>query len=565
MGHLLRRPLTYYLALLSLFTVAALIATIFSLTGPPISSTRRVLNVGNLSKVNQFYSGIILSLILASFALVVRQTRSEIRQIHPFQIASSTSVSVSDFDLQIVLMIVGASLVPVGTLSITTGPYVPQTVRQSVLPVPTKTGQLCPLHIAMNENSTNQADFKPNFDENDVILELAGTLFYGDLISLTDEVPDLPRDIGPSPNLQSFERDVVYQNIVAYSWAGNCVSAESEISYLLNMTSQPFVEFTFPDGSKQSTVLDLNNPHRLGTEFLYNNASSWSNRVPHGATNYLVFVALAGAPSTQMYKAQIAREGGDTGMLLDSGMWISRVKCTPTLEWYLASCTWGGAAWEDCLRNPVQDTSDLDTIGLDALYQYINAVPWKVAQQNSTSVNPTNCPGYSPTAKRIEGLTGLVAKSVIVAASRFEWGTRVIRTVGEPSREVYIVRIPVVIVAFVMLFAATTLCCADYIYSIITKQPFQKTAFISMASATRGSWWDDRLLEGAHATSTTWDRTKIMFRCSSKSGQMALEPINEPLKDSWSAEKLEKFERRQWSRYCHKTFNVQPQYGTAGP
>lgn len=105
--------------------------------------------------------------------------------------------------VQVILMLIGTLLVPLGTLTVTTGPYIPQTRGKIVLPIPTKIGNVFPLHQAMDENATHLVHFRPSLDDQHSILELASIGLYAAVISLTDQIPNVPSVVGPSPNLTS--------------------------------------------------------------------------------------------------------------------------------------------------------------------------------------------------------------------------------------------------------------------------------------------------------------------------------------------------------------------------
>jgi hypothetical protein len=390
-------------------------------------------------------------------------------------------------------MVAGALLVPIGTLTVTTGSFIPQTVGESVLPLPTRRGAACPLHIAMNENATVDT-FAPAFSRSDLILELAASSFYGDTISLTEKLPQIPQEIGPSPHLAiAFHHDVVYHDIVTYTWTGNCRSAESEISYGLDLLGLPKVNFTFPDGSHNQSTLNILDPRRLGRQYIWNDSKKWSNGIPHGGSNYWAVSILANTTTSKSYEEQLNAEINATGILYDSGIWIARVKCTPTIVWQVSSCTWNGQFMEKCTPSPDKNVTDLDTIGLDALHEYINAVPWSLLRDEAAIFFANPFPGYSPSASHFEILAGMIAQSVVTSASRVEWGTRLIRTVGEPAKVVYMVRVQFAVIVFLMVFLATLMACADYFSSVLTKTPFRKTTFLSVAGAVRGPFWDDEL------------------------------------------------------------------------
>jgi hypothetical protein len=224
------------------------------------------------------------------------------------------------------------------------------------------------------------------------------------------------------------------------------------------------VNFTFPDGSTNSTQLSAQDPLMHARMFFATDAPNLSSlNIPFGdiTTNYYVTASLQNTTLTYNYERQLEAEPDSQGILLDNGVWISRVKCTPTMLWRLASCTWDGTFMRNCNSSPNHNATALDTIGLNALATYQNAIGWKLYNDGDALVTNAPWPGYPPTTAHFDTINGFAALAIALTASQIEFGTAVVRTVGEPAREVYVVRMNVLGVVFLMLLAALSLSMAD--------------------------------------------------------------------------------------------------------
>jgi hypothetical protein len=471
--------------------------------------------------VDQFYSGLILSSILAPIGFVVRKLTSEISLLHPFAIASSNPVSVIDFDritkpgplalfsvikysiwrtlVQSILMIVGWLLVPIGTLAVTTGSFIPTTVGNATVPMPTTNGSVCPLHATMNTaaNPANITGFHPALNSSDMFLELAAGAFQGNLLGRSDQLPEIPREIGTMPHLSmSFTPDVTYHSIVTYPWAGNCEDAGDEVTYTMEQQGVlKYVNFTFPDGSVQGTALDPTQATKYSRMFFWTSESPESSDIQRrNSVNYYAVAALQGTSLSMEYDTQLSNEPNSTGILLDHGIWIARTKCQPTLSWRVSTCTWDGSFMRNCVPDKMgRNIKGLDTVGLDALTEYMTAVQWSFQEQGDIFYSWDPWPNYSPTTEHFESLHGILALSIVSVSSMSSWGTIPVKTVGEPLRQVYIVRIYILILVAAMLVVVSLLSTLDITYSIMTKKPFKKTTFLTVAKAVRGQWWDETL------------------------------------------------------------------------
>jgi hypothetical protein len=507
--------------------------------------------------IDQFYSGLVLSAILAPIALLIRSTGSECSRFHPFAIASTTPITIADFDrmadpgsfaigvtfkysigkafVRAVLMLSGFLLVPLGTLILTTGSYTPPTRGQSVLPIPTRQGGLAPLHVAMNYNTNvSSKGFEPLFTDKDIVLSLATSAYSGSLSSVTDQFPVIPRQIGPRPQFSvALGLDVVYEDVVSYSWAGNCVDAAEEVPYAISEAAGVHnVNFTFHDGSQRRAYLSRSSAITHAAIYMFSDATRWIQGIPVGGTDYYAIASLAHTPNTDDYERQRAKKPNATGLVLDQGIWISRVKCRASFTWELASCRWDGEYMQNCTRSPNQNATGLDTVALDALSLYMSAIPWKLYLDKNIMYSYAPWSGYLPITEHYNTLNGMCAIALVSVATRVEWGKGAIRTLGGEAKQVYILRLPFLITIVGMLLLSMIVAAADYVHSVVTRTPLTKPTFIAIANAVRGEWWDQEL-QRIHTLPSYQSRkahsTTVMLSGHNSGGYTSLVPKDQVL------------------------------------
>jgi hypothetical protein len=239
-----REPTVWYIGVLIVYAVATAAAFIVADLGASVNSSQRVLRTGS-ARVDQFYSGLVLSAVLAPVGLVLRKLGIEISLLHPFAVASSKPISVPDLDrisdpgplalrslsryswwlatVQSVLMTVGWLLVPVGTLAVATDTFVPPTSNYTLVPMALRDGGVSTLHGAMNSHKGSAGPFVPALDNTDGFLAQATAVFRGNLVLLDYLVPEVPQEIGtmPQPGI-TYQPNVTYEDILTYTWTLNC-------------------------------------------------------------------------------------------------------------------------------------------------------------------------------------------------------------------------------------------------------------------------------------------------------------------------------------------------------
>ena len=216
----------------------------------PIQGTgMRALRTGGL-RVNQFYSGVILSLFFPPAAITIRCIAHDLGLLYPFLVSSRKSVSMKDMDImmdpgiratvamakyapltsvvQSLLLIAGAFLVPIGTLLVTTGVYGNAEQGTAVIGLPTLGSGMMVMEAQMGMGIF--CDNKPvcyaELDDQDNFLMNAVAYFEGQLIGQLGVLSDPPVLLGPvtSSNI-TLEDGFTYTGIVTYQWESNCEPA----------------------------------------------------------------------------------------------------------------------------------------------------------------------------------------------------------------------------------------------------------------------------------------------------------------------------------------------------
>jgi hypothetical protein len=201
-----------YIIILGVYLSAALFSVAWSYTGALLdndASKRRVFRTSEKLPVDQLYSGLALSALLAPAGVVVQWVVHDFRRLHLFALTTQMPVRIRDLDeigdnfsvwtlrtvaryswwyglMQTVLILTRTLLVPVGTLSLTVGPYTHYEEGTGVIGLP-----LAPADAAMNNitslstamGTSNETEFRPSLAKNDTFLTQAVYTFVGNLVS----------------------------------------------------------------------------------------------------------------------------------------------------------------------------------------------------------------------------------------------------------------------------------------------------------------------------------------------------------------------------------------------
>lgn len=501
-----RESIQWYWFIILLYTLGGIALLVWTLFGPSLSGTRWVLRTSGI-KVDQFYSGLFLSILLAPAAIVTRRMSNNFGLLYPLAIAASHPVRVADLDkmadpgpfaLLVIfgysswrgimlgcLMLVGAVLVPIGTLTITTGTYAPQTRHNSTVGLPAAFPEMVTSTMSHSMGYSGMGQFVPTYDANDFFLAMIVDSYKGSIISKRGLVESKPGDIGPASTLNiTFETGVRYGGLITYHWNSGCEPAKNDIEYAIqNKAGVPYVNFTFPDGT-----INRSDEATLPVFLWSNGTSKTANGIPVGGSLFIAMTSI-------LLPTSVITD--NSSLTIVNNIWIARIKCTPTWHWQVSSCIYDDNQMVNCTVTPGADTTQLDTVGLDALSGYMTAVPWLLYLRNDYIWNVTLIPIYIlPTVDQATALLGMLAQSLASVSTAGYYGTATVPAVGESPKPVYIVRVYILALVLGMLAAVTVLSVADMIYHIAKHLPFRRLTFLTIANAVRGVWWDQELRGG---------------------------------------------------------------------
>ncbi|KAK2681992.1 hypothetical protein RAB80_003785 [Fusarium oxysporum f. sp. vasinfectum] len=501
-----REPIRWYLLIIMLYTFGAIALLVWTLSGPSLSGARWILRTGSI-KVDQLYSGLFLSIVLAPIAIITRRMSNDFGLLHPLAIATSYPVRVTDLVkmadpglfavlanfrysswrgmMLSFLMLAGAFLVPIGTLTITTGTYKPQTLHNSTVGLPARFSEMVTSTMSHSMGYSGTGQFVPTYGSNDFFLAMIVDSFKGSIISKRGLVESNPGDIGPASTLNiTFETGVRYGGLVTYHWNSSCEPAKNDIQYSIQREAGvPYVSFTFPDGT-----INRSDEARLPVFLWSNGTSKTANGIPIGGS---LFIAM----TSELLPTSVITD--NSSLTIVNNIWIARIKCTPAFHWRISSCTYDNNQMGNCTATPGANTTQLDTTGLNALSGYMTAVPWLLYLRNDYIWNVTLIPIYTiPTVNQVTSILGMLAQSLASVSTAGYYGTATVPAVGEPPKPVYIVRVYILGLVLGIFVAVTVLSMADIIYHIAKHLPFRRLTFLSIANAVRGRWWDKELSGG---------------------------------------------------------------------
>ncbi|KAI8663020.1 hypothetical protein NCS56_01107300 [Fusarium sp. Ph1] len=511
-----------YIIILGVYLSAALFSVAWSYTGALLdndASKRRVFRTSERLPVDQLYSGLALSALLAPAGVVVQWVVHDFRRLHLFALTTQMPVRIRDLDeigdnfsvwtlrtvaryswwyglMQTVLILTRTLLVPVGTLSLTVGPYTHYEEGTGVIGLP-----LAPADAAANNitslstamGTSNGTEFRPSLAKNDTFLTQAVYTFVGNLVSQSALVNVDSGILGPVPthNL-TFQANTTYDGLVYFHWDAHCEAAD-EVTYKSHQSgSNTTYNFTLPDGSVESIEL-RGKSHGSQRLRLWNNASTEStNKIPTGGSTYF----LSATRTIPTINATALRAKGSDNSLVqtDDGDWISRTKCTPSLKWGIGSCHFNGTIMTDCVPSPGSNTSALDTEALDALVVYMTAIPWFIFENQIAIVDDTLDALYSiPTSEDLGHFFGNMAHAIVSISTAGYFGTSEVPTLSRVIEQVYIVRCSILIAVTVMLGLCVAVSVLDVIRNQTRGLPYLPADFLAIAHAVRGPWWDYEL------------------------------------------------------------------------
>lgn len=620
------RAIPWYLIGLLVYAVAAIILTILAFNAPKVCEGVKyveadkvldeydspsssdlidktthscaglyVLSTPKSLDVDQLWSAIALAFVLTPAALMIRGLSRELALLHPFRIASQKPVTLAELDdimdpgfsslrsvrrysnraafVQLILIIAGTILVPIGTVSITTAYYAPKTTSTGVVGMPTISGIGESLAQQLNDvpylsgsqrrvirrqtlyktqgvedqgsaspTSTSSEMYSwpteapsPDVPDDEAKTELdcfasnTAGLATSALVTQGGSIPTTPDVLGPASTRNiTFEKGVQYNNLVTFTWDAKCEDASADIDYEVKGSK---MVFTFPEGSTAST--DLTEAYvsmvHTGTEearAAYNLRNNPKKRValPYGGT---VFFATGASIKDTMGGTTPEIKGGVT---TDSDNWISRVKCTPQLSWHISNCINAGPSlWANCINLPKSGIA-LSTEGLDKISGYMTSTAVLLYIQKETDSYTSGIGSFSvpflsdpkqksvraPTTSDYTKFFGVIASSIATTTTAGWYGTAEVETIGRPLKQVYIARIWIIVPVTVTLVLVVVLSFVDLFHTVHKQLPLRKASFLTIASAVRGEWWESimagRGVDSQHdMKKSALGKDKVMF------------------------------------------------------
>lgn len=510
-----------YVIILCIYFAGAVFCVAWSYTGALLdndASKRRVFRTSASLPVDQLYSGIALSALLAPAAVLVQFVVWDFRRLHLFALTTQQPVAVKDLDdiaesltlwtlgtvvkyswwygvMHAALIITRTLLVPVGTLSLTVGPYTHYKDGLGVVGLPISVGDAAASNVTTLSSAMGGSPgpkFHPSLSKNDTFLSQTVFTFVGSLVSQNALANVDSGILGPVPthNL-TFATNTTYEGLVFFNWTANCEAA-TEVNYTSYKDDGNTVyNFTLPDNSVESIELLARGSQRI--RFWSNATKHGTYKIPTSGTTYF----LSATKSIPNINETALRNRGDDESLVqtDGGDWISRTKCTPSLEWLVGSCTFNGTIMTSCFEKPGSNKTTLDTDALDALSMYMSAIPWYIIRNQISIVDDTLDALYTiPTSKDFGHFFGNMAHAIVSIATAGYFGTSEVETLVKVIETVYIVRCSVLIAVTVMLFLTVTVSIIDIIRNRIKRLPQLHASFLAIAHAVRGPWWDHELV-----------------------------------------------------------------------
>jgi hypothetical protein len=286
---------------------------------------------------------------------------------------------------------------------------------------------------------------------------------------------------------------------VTFKWSSGCEATEA-ITYSKGIT---YVEdddrdelvfiVTFPTGDQSALELT-----RLNLVV--------ANQTDGNDITTLYYAALGTFNDT--VNLDEARTAPSIIIDVDTKVWISRVACTPTLEWEVSSFIWRNSSMTEYQPAPSSNTTVLDTEGLGLLSDYMSAVllqamPFAALDMQILSTAlmfDSKSSGVfkyqAPLLSDFDGMYGLVAESIVSVITSGYYGVAEVPTVGSEPKPAYFVStyILAIVVAILVLVPAST---EDILlWNRWKRVPIRRASLLTVANATHGAWWDEILHGG---------------------------------------------------------------------
>ncbi|KAF6808516.1 hypothetical protein CSOJ01_07465 [Colletotrichum sojae] len=531
--------LKIYIFCITLYAIAAVAAVVWAYHGPVVSGASyqsRVFRTPDSLTVNQLYSGVALSALLAPAGMLVQWIMHEFRHLRLFALTAQRPVALADLDkigddssawtlrilgkyswwyavMQGALIAIRTTIVPVGTLLLSTGVH-----RENVpgfdvvgLPImPDGDSNVRRLANAMGWNE--EGTFSQMLDEKDDFLSQTVFGFVGNVVSQSALVDVFKGRIGPtSTHNITYNTNTTYNGLVFFHWDGKCEPA-LEIPYTTSVDNGNVTySFTMPD----STINDIDLAATGGTQSLlmWNDApnSTHINKMPISGTTYFI----SAAPEDRLRNAKKNATTSSSLIQTAEGNWISRTKCSPEFSWEVGYCTFNGTLMTGCDGAPGSNTTALDVEALDKLADYMTAIPWYLWNNQISAIDKTFDYLYAiPVAEDWGHFFGNLADSLAAISTAGYFGTATVPVMTVVPEDVYIVRTAVLWVILAMFTIVPLLSCIDIWRSKSRGLPFRSATFLAIANAVRGPWWDRELYGSCAADEVSMQKrsaSSVMF------------------------------------------------------
>ena len=541
-------PLRIPLILIYTYALAMVGFIVWVLVSPSQGVGMRALRTGNL-KVNQFYSGVILSVFFTPAAITIRRIAHDLGLLYPFLVSSRKAVSMKDIDtmmdpgiratmamskyaplpavIQSLLLIAGAFLVPIGTLLVTTGVYGHAEQGLAVIGLPTFGSGMMTMEAQMGMGifCGDKTVCYPELDDEDNFLMNAVAYFEGQLIGQLGVLATPPALLGPvtSSNI-TLEDGFTYTGIVTYEWASNCAPATGVSWSEVTTTDDWSVNFTFPDGSIQGNDVYDGKLFMWSTSDIFVNTSATGGNagtIPIGGQTYL---AVAGTMDGT--KNITEAEALSNNITFTNGVWISVAMCTPTFSWQVSTCTRQNGSWAACSAAPGQNTTELDNRGLGALQYYMTGLPFMMHNEPTYVYNreplltalifdptaTTRNAARIPLIPDFDRIYGVVANALATTSLGGYYGTAEVPVTGARPQPAYLVRTYILAIVAFILMAVPLMTTLFVAVARIRHLPLRPARFLTIASAVRGVWWD-RALWGGNLLTAKELRRRYSDKC----------------------------------------------------
>lgn len=512
-------PIRWYLMALIIYAAGAIGTAVWVCLGPRVNMGEVVLQVSNVP-VKQLYSGIALSCLLTPAAIVLRQIAHDLALLQPLAVASAKPMRLSHLDTainpglwaaislvhysafaglsQIFLLVAGATLVPIGTLMITTGDFNAPAERTAVVGMPILQS---PSFVLIDEGTglpTVVNVFNETRLDQDLFLQPVVNTVVGVLTQQLGKLPQFNQTLGPIPSSNlTYEEGVVYHGVVTYSWESGCAyTNETEIT----IEGSPYGE----EGYWANATVDFPDETVPPQQMTFPGWVMFNTTVP--GLDPLDFVSYFVVGGVDNYT--VNWDNLPPGTQHDDKSWIASIKCSPSFTWNVSSCTYKNGSMTACMPTPGKNVTALDETGLNLLPAYFSRLPGIITELDRRLGGspilaiPTlrdqslDLKYYRARGPEVfDRVYGLFAQSIATITSAGYLGTAVVPTSGLPISRVYIARIYIIaIVLFILIFAPAIALFDIWIMSR-RGRPLHRATFLTIANAVRGPWWD-RLLWG---------------------------------------------------------------------